>query len=500
MSEKDYIVEMHGITKTFGGVHALSDVDIAVERGTIHAIVGENGAGKSTLMKILTGIISRDSGEIVMNGKPLEVSGLRQAEDAGIAIVPQELSFVSYFDVAQNIFFGEEPASKSKIFIDWAKLYDNCEKKLKELKIDLPIKTLAKDLNVSDQQMMVIARILAKNCDLIIMDEPTARLGHGEVAKLLDYLKYLKSTGKSIIYISHRLEEIFEVCDYVTVMRDGRTVHNGPTSELDNDKLINLMVNREMKVSMKLERDVEIGDDMLAVRHLNKEGVLHDVSFTVRKGEILGMFGLVGAGRTEAVRAVLGVDKYDSAEIELEGKPVRFKSMRDALKHGVALVPEERRKQGILPNTEIYKNVSIGNLDALSKGSFIDKAKERAYADEVTKMLSVACASINQTVGSLSGGNQQKVVISKYIDRDIKVLIFDEPTRGIDVGAKDQIYEIINNLCKRGMSVIVISSEIPELQLMCDRICVMSEGRITSVVERSEFANSDNILRNAIGI
>jgi ribose transport system ATP-binding protein len=255
-----------------------------------------------------------------------------------------------------------------------------------------------------------------------------------------------------------------------------------------------------MKVSMKLERDVEIGDDMLAVRHLNKEGVLHDVSFTVRKGEILGMFGLVGAGRTEAVRAVLGVDKYDSAEIELEGKPVRFKSMRDALKHGVALVPEERRKQGILPNTEIYKNVSIGNLDALSKGSFIDKAKERAYADEVTKMLSVACASINQTVGSLSGGNQQKVVISKYIDRDIKVLIFDEPTRGIDVGAKDQIYEIINNLCKRGMSVIVISSEIPELQLMCDRICVMSEGRITSVVERSEFANSDNILRNAIGI
>lgn len=500
MSQKDYIVEMHGVTKSFGGVHALRDIDIQIERGTCHALVGENGAGKSTLMKVLTGIISHDDGKVLLNGNEIHVTDLRHAEKMGIAIVPQELSFVSYFSVAENIFYGDEPSRKAKLFVDWKKLYDDCEAKLAELKIDLPAKTLARDLNVSDQQMMVIARVLSKNADIIIMDEPTARLGHSEVDKLLEYIKYLKSCGKTIIYISHRLEEIFQVCDNVTVMRDGQTVYTGVTSELDNDKLISLMVNRKIKVNLNLVRDTHIGEDMLSIEHLNKKGVLHDVSFSVRKGEILGMFGLVGSGRTETVRAVLGVDKYDSGEIKLEGKPVVFKNMGQALAAGIALVPEERRKQGILPNTEIYKNISIGYLQAMTKFGFIAKKKEKEYAGKVTKMLNVACASMDQPVGSLSGGNQQKIVISKYIDRNIKVLILDEPTRGIDVGAKDQIYEIINDLCKSGMSVIVISSEIPELQLVCDRICVMSEGKVTSMIERSEFTDSDNILRNAIGI
>lgn len=496
----DYIIEMHGIKKSFGGVQALQNIDLQIERGTCHALLGENGAGKSTLMKILTGIITKDAGEILMDGKEFHVTGLRHAEKMGIAIVPQELSFVSYFSVAENIFYGEEPSRKLPLLVDWKKLYKDCEEKLKELKIDLPVRTLASDLNVSDQQMMVIARVLSKNANVIIMDEPTARLGHGEVAKLLDYIKYLKSCGKTIIYISHRLEEIFQVCDNVTVMRDGQTVHSGPTSELDGDKLINLMVNRKIKVDLTQVRDSVIGEEMLSVEHLNRAGVLKDVSFKVHKGEILGMFGLVGAGRTEAVRAVLGVDKYDSAEIKLEGKPVKFKSIGQALDAGVALVPEERRKQGILPNTSICENVTIGYISAFSKGGRINQKKEKEYAERVTKMLNVACASIQQTVGSLSGGNQQKVVIAKYLDRNIKVLILDEPTRGIDVGAKDQIYEIIQNLAKEGMAVIVISSEIPELQLMCDRICVMSEGQVTTVIEREQFADSDNILRNAIGI
>ena len=497
---KDYILEMHGIKKSFGGVKALRNIDLQVERGTCHALVGENGAGKSTLMKVLTGIVSKDEGSILFNGEEVQIQNLHHAEKLGIAIVPQELSFISYFSVAENIFYGEEPSRKLPLLVDWKKLYSECDKKLEELHISLPSRTLAGKLNVSEQQMMVIARVLAKQANLIIMDEPTARLGHGEVAKLLDYIQYLKDQGKTIIYISHRLEEIFQICDAITVLRDGETIQTAPASEMDNDKLINLMVNREMKVSPKSKQPKEIGESMLAVRSLTKKGVLEDVSFEVRKGEILGLFGLVGAGRSEAIRAVLGVDKYDSAEIYLQGKRVAFKNIGQALEAGVALVPEERRKQGILPNTSILANISLCNLPALSHMGIIDKKKEQAYAEHCSSMLNVACSSVQQHVGNLSGGNQQKVVIAKYIDRNIKVLILDEPTRGIDVGAKDQIYEIIEGLAQKGMAVIVISSEIPELQLMCDRICVMSQGKVTTVIDHDAFADSDNILRNAIGI
>ena len=500
MSEKKYIIEMHGIKKSFGGVQALRNIDLQIERGTCHARVGENGAGKSTLMKILTGIVGKDTGKILLNGQEVHITSLRHAEKLGIAIVPQELSFVSYFSTAENIFYGEEPKRPIPLFVDWKKLYNDCEKKLEELKISLPIRTPAGKLNVSDQQMMVIARVLAKNADAIIMDEPTARLGHAEVAKLLDYIRYLKSCGKTVIYISHRLEEIFQVCDNITVLRDGETVQSAPVAEFDHDKLINIMVDRKIKIETGRKRKGQIGETVLSVQHLNKGDELKDVAFEVHKGEILGFFGLVGAGRTEAIRAVLGVDRYDKAEITLEGRPVVFKNMGQALEAGVALVPEERRKQGILPNTPIFKNISIANLNSLSRFGMINKRKEADYAERVSQMLHVACSSLQQPVGSLSGGNQQKVVISKYIDRNIKVLILDEPTRGIDVGAKDQIYEIIEGLAERGMAVIVISSEIPELQLICDRICVMSQGKVSAMIGRSEFADSDNILRNAIGV
>lgn len=499
MSESKYAVEMQGIKKSFGGIYALKGIDFKVERGTCHALVGENGAGKSTLMKIMTGIISRDTGEIFINGEKTEINNIHHAEELGIAIVPQELSFVSYFTVAENIFMGEEPTKKGVKLVDWKGLFTACDKKLDELKIDLPSKTKASSLNVSDQQMMVIARVLAKNAEIIIMDEPTARLGHGEVAKLMEYIKYLKQQGKTIIYISHRLEEIFEICDNVTVLRDGQTIDTLPVSQVDNDKLINMMVNRSVNVVAQ-KREHVIGDVVFSVEHLTRAGVLHDVSFNVRKGEILGLFGLVGAGRTEAVRAALGVDKYDHAEITLDGKPIRFKHIGQALKAGIALVPEERRKQGILPNTPITRNVTIGNLSQFTKFGMLNEKAEKKYAKTATDKLSVACTSVQQTVGSLSGGNQQKVVISKYIDRDIKVFILDEPTRGIDVGAKDQIYTIIENLAKQGMAVIVISSEIPELQLMCDRVCIMSEGKVISEMTREEFIDSDNVLKNAIGI
>jgi len=498
--ETDYIIEMQGITKAFGGVNALRDINLSIKRGTCHAIVGENGAGKSTLMKILTGVVKKDAGTILYNSRDVNINSILQAEEMGIAIIPQELSFISYFTVAENIFYGEEPTRRIKTFVDWKKLFKKCEEQLSELKINLPVKAKASELNVSDQQMMVIARVLSKKADIIIMDEPTARLGHEEVQELLHYIKYLQSIGKTIIYISHRLEEIFAVCDTVTIMRDGQVIDTLPIGELDNDKLINMMVNRDTKIDIEAERDNSIGDVVLSIEHLNKKGVLKDVSFNVRKGEILGMFGLVGAGRTEAIRAALGIDKCDSAEIVLEGKRVKFKSIGQAFDAGIALVPEERRKQGILPNTPIYKNISLGCLKNFEKFGLINKKKEYEYAKESADMLNVACSSIKQAVGSLSGGNQQKVVISKYINRNVKVFILDEPTRGIDVGAKEQIYHVIEGLAKKGMAVIVISSEIPELQRICDRICVMSEGRVTSEIRRKEFVDSDKILRNAIGI
>ena len=300
------------------------------------------------------------------------------------------------------------------------------------------------------------------------------------------------------LMVSSILQLLFNAADVVVV---GQFVGKEALAAVgSNTSLINLMVNRQIKVNTTRTRKSSIGETVLSVKGLSKKGVLRDVSFEVHKGEILGMFGLVGAGRTEAVRAMLGVDRYDTAEIRLDSKPVVFKNIGQALAAGVALVPEERRKQGILPNTPIYKNVSICNLKALSRLGLIDKKKELEYAKHCTEILGVACSSVFQNVGNLSGGNQQKVVISKYIDRNIRVLILDEPTRGIDVGAKDQIYEIIEGLAQQGMAVIVISSEIPELQLMCDRICVMSQGKVTTVIDRSEFADSDNILRNAIGI
>lgn len=500
MSDYKYAIEIEGVSKSFGGIYALKNVDLKVERGTCHAIVGENGAGKSTLMKVISGIIKRDAGTIKISGSAEEVTGLRHAEELGIAFVPQELSYVSQFTVAENIFLGEEPVCAKGAFVDWKHLFTSAERLLEELHINIPARKAARELSVSDQQMMVIARILSKNAEIIIMDEPTARLGHGEIDSLMEYIKLLKSQGKTIIYISHRLEEIFKICDNVTVLRDGSTIDTVQVSSVDNDKLIHMMVNRSVNVTAQEKHNTHIGQVVFSVENLCKKGHLDDVSFNVRKGEVLGLFGLVGAGRSEAVRAVLGVDKYDQAEIKLDGKSVKIKNIGQALKMGIALVPEERRQQGILPTLSIRENITVGNLGEFVKGLLIDKKKEAGYAKTAAEELGVACRSITQHVGDLSGGNQQKVVIAKYIDRNIKVFILDEPTRGIDVGAKDQIYKIIDSLAQKGLAVIVISSEIPELQLMCDRVCVMAGGRVSAELSREEFLASGTILKHAIGV
>ena len=497
---RETILQALDIDKSFGGVPVLKHVNLDIRKGEVHALMGENGAGKSTLIKIITGAYSKDSGQLKWKGNNVEINSRSDCQALGISCVYQELSVIPALTVAQNVLLGKEPRIGKTHLIDHKKMNAMVQELIDRYEFPLNPMDFVNDLGIGQRQLVEILKGLSSDADLLIMDEPTASLSGREAEILFSIIEALRDKGVSIIYISHRLDEVMRLCDDITILRDGETIQTAPTSQMDSDKLINLMVNRQIKVNTTRTRKSSIGETVLSVKGLSKKGVLRDVSFEVHKGEILGMFGLVGAGRTEAVRAMLGVDRYDTAEIRLDSKPVVFKNIGQALAAGVALVPEERRKQGILPNTPIYKNVSICNLKALSRLGLIDKKKELEYAKHCTEILGVACSSVFQNVGNLSGGNQQKVVISKYIDRNIRVLILDEPTRGIDVGAKDQIYEIIEGLAQQGMAVIVISSEIPELQLMCDRICVMSQGKVTTVIDRSEFADSDNILRNAIGI
>lgn len=500
MANKKFAIEMKNINKSFGGIYALKDVTFKVQTGTCHGLVGENGAGKSTLMNVLYGVLSKDSGEIFINDEIVEIKSINDSRNLGLALVPQELSFIPYLTVAENIYLGNETLKKGSIFLDKSQLNKNAVKLLKDLKIDLPIKKLASELSVSEQQMMVIARILSKNPEIIIMDEPTARIGENETKKLLDYINILKEANKTIVYISHRLEEIFQICDNITVLRDGQTINTLPTDEVNEEELIHMMCNREIIVELPLDTKHEIGETILSVKDLRKADELKNINFNVRKGEVLGFFGLVGAGRTETIRAILGIDSRDGGEVWLEGKQINLHGMSDALKNGIALVPEERRKQGVILSLPIYENISLGNLEQYAKCGIISKSKEKVAAKSASKDLQVNCTSVEQLVGNLSGGNQQKVVIAKYLNRDIKIIIFDEPTRGIDVGAKKQIYQIIDRLAAQGIAVIVISSEILEIQLICDRLLVMKDGEIVSELARQEFITSTNILKEAVGI
>lgn len=495
--KKDYAIEMIGVSKKFGSAYALKNITFQIEKGTCHALVGENGAGKSTMMKILAGTLKRNSGKIFVDGEKQEIKSRSYSQKLGIAFVPQELNFISCFSVAENIYLGEEQLGKMQL-IDFKKLYRDAEELLERLKINLPVRKPAGELNVSQQQMMIIARILANDGNIIIMDEPTARLGHGEIRHLLEYIKYLKSIGKTIIFISHHLDEVFEVCDKVTVLRDGETIATKDLSEVTNAELIHMMVNRNVDETLLPETGHKIGDIVLEVKNLNKKNLLHDINFCVHKGEILGFFGLVGSGRSEAMRAVLGIDRCDTIQTYLNGEPVKFKNNRQAMKKGVVLVPEERRKQGLVLSLEIGENITLGQTGRFETIGFINNKKEQKAVKAAIETMGVVCSSAKQRVGELSGGNQQKVVIAKYIDSGVNVFILDEPTRGVDIGAKRQIYNIMESLAEKGMAVIVISSEIPELQLISDRVCIMQEGRIVKELSRKELLDSNQVLQAAM--
>ena len=494
-----YTIEMSHIDKQFGGVYALKDVSLSLKKGTVLALLGENGAGKSTLMKILTGVITKDGGTVKMNGAEINPRNYAEAQNMGIAYVPQELALVDYFTVAENIYLGREPYIKGTKIVDFRKMYADAANLLDELRIKLDPKAKVKDLSVSGQQMLVIARILSQDAEVIIMDEPTARLGYHEIEELLDYIQYLKEKGKSIIYISHRLEEIFKIADEVTVLRDGCLIGTRPVSEMDEKSLIHMMVNRDVEFTDEFVQGRQRGEEVLRVENLSRSELVKDVSFNLYKGEVLGFFGLVGAGRTETIRSMLGVDKKVSGDIYLNGEKVEFKNIRDSIAAGIMLVPEERRQQGLVLSLPIRENVTLGNLKKFSKFGLLQKKKEKSVVTECVDKMTLSRRSIEQQAGELSGGNQQKVVLSKLIAHDdIQIYIFDEPTRGIDVGAKSDIYRLISDFVKAGIPSIVISSEIPEIQALCDRVVVMSEGKVTAILNREQLKDSNEILKYAI--
>ncbi|MCW3055160.1 MAG: ABC-type sugar transport system, ATPase component [Chthonomonadales bacterium] len=496
-SAKAPALEMRNISKQYPGVRALDDVSLSVEVGEIHALLGENGAGKSTMMKILAGAQSKDGGEILLNGVPVHIDSPQKAMSLGISIIYQEFNLVPYLSAGENIYLGREPRAAIPGFVDFKKLYADAQVVLDKLGVKIDARAPVNTLSVAGQQMVEIAKATSKKSKIIVMDEPSATLTDHELRALFRLMLQLKSEGVSIVYISHRLEEIVEVCDRATIMRDGHHVATRDVKDLSREEIIKLMVGRELKDAIP-KVAAEQGEVALEVKHLTRKGVLHDISFTVRKGEVLGIAGLVGAGRTETARVIFGADPMDSGSIEVFGQPVRIKSPQDAIKHGIGLVTEDRKQQGLVLGMVVRENTTLANLDFLSSLGFIKRAEERNVAEKYKTDLAIKTPTIEQTVHNLSGGNQQKVVLAKWLFTGSKILIFDEPTRGIDVGAKAEIYKLMNELAKNGVAIIMISSELPEVLGMSDRIIVMHEGRLTGELSRAD-ATQEKIMHLATG-
>ena len=495
--KQDVILEVKGISKHFPGVQALSEVDLDIRKGEVHAVVGENGAGKSTLMKVLTGVYKRDAGEYFFEGKPVQLQNIHQSIAMGVSCIYQELTIVPMIDVARNIFLGNLP-KKNRGSIDYAKLYKDAQEVLKMLELDISPRTLAKDLSVAQHQMLEIGRAVSRNAKVIIMDEPTSSLTNKETRTLFKVIQSLKERGIAIFYISHKLEEILEISDRISVFRDGKKI-----TTFDNDA----SVTQKMIVAHMIGRNIEnyfnkqtcpIGDVVLETRNLTRHGVFKDISFKVRAGEVLGMFGLVGAGRSETITAMFGIDKLDSGEIYIDGKRQKIHSPFAAIKAGMGLIPEDRRQQGLILKLSVKTNEMIIKMNQINRFGFIDRKKEKSLAQNYKERLNIKTPTLDKLVGELSGGNQQKVVIAKWLMMSPRILILDEPTRGIDVGAKSEIYRLINELAAQGIAIIVISSELQEILGICDRVITMHEGEFSGEFSTAE-TNSAEVLHAALG-
>ncbi|WP_432764893.1 sugar ABC transporter ATP-binding protein [Hungatella effluvii] len=488
------LLDMKQIIKSFNGVEVLHGIDFSLRAGTVHALMGENGAGKSTLMKVLAGVHKCDDGEIWLKGKKTEIQSPRHAQELGIAMIHQELSPVPEMTVAENIFLGREP--RKGLFVDYKKMYADTEKLLGEMKVRVSPRAKIGRLKVADQQLIEISKAISLNADIIVMDEPTSAITDQEVEILFKTIADLKKKGTGIIYISHKMDEIFRIADDITVLRDGTYVNSWEAKDIDNNTLIKNMVGRELnEIFPKIK--VPAKDVVMEVRHFTKENQFEDISFLVREGEILGIAGLIGAGRTELMNAIFGLEKPDSGEVFFEGKKVEIRRPSDAIRHGIAYVTEDRKNEGLVLEMGVGQNITIASMKTLSSGMFIKRQEEKKTIDDQIRALRIKVHSPRQLVGKLSGGNQQKVVLAKWMMKNPKLLILDEPTRGIDIGAKSEIYKLMGEFVEKGNSIIMISSEMPEAMGMSDRILVLSNGRLSGELSREEFVQED-IMKMAV--
>ena len=498
-----YVLEAKGIMKTFPGVKALQDVDFALEPQEIHGLMGENGAGKSTLVKVLTGVYQADGGTITIGDKVLQrIETTKQAFDLGISVIHQELNLLPHLDVATNIYIGRLPKTALGL-VDWKKVHADADEVLRQVAADFDSHDIVRDLSVSQQQLVEIAKSVSRKAKILFFDEPTSSLTPAEVQNLFRIMRNLKEQGITMVYISHKLDEIEEIADRITVMRDGRKVMTKNMKDVSMDEIISAMVGG-MITNRYPKNYVEIGGPIFEVKDLNRKGVLHDINFTLRSGEILGITGLMGAGRTELARAIFGADPIDSGEIFVEGKKVKIRNVSDAINAGIGLLTEDRKTQGLLLNLSVNDNTAIAALNSkkaskkLTVRGMLHKKKIRENTELYCKKLQVKTPSIQQKVVNLSGGNQQKVIIGKWLSTDSKILIFDEPTRGIDVGTKAEIYKIMEELAASGVGIIMISTELPETLGISDRVLVMRKGRIVAELDPKKTSEEEIVSYSAM--
>jgi rhamnose transport system ATP-binding protein len=496
MQRAEPIIELSGIAKHFGSVQALQGIDFRLFPGEVHALAGENGAGKSTLVKILAGIYRPDAGMVKVGGEVVELRSPTQAQALGIAVVHQEPMLFPDLDVAENVFMGRHPRDRFGR-VDWRHMYREVDQLLASLDVPLSSHAPVQGLSVAEQQLVEIAKALSLDARVLVLDEPTAALSAHEVDELFAIVRQLRERGVAILFVSHRLEEIFEIADRLTIFRDGTHIITAPVGEMTTEAIIRHMVGRELS-NLFPKSEARIGDVVLEVRHLSRPGSFIDVSFQLRQGEILGFAGLVGAGRTEVARVLFGLDRAESGEIWLKGKQVRIRSPRDAMRSGLAYVPEDRHQHGLVMDFSIAANVTLPILKQVSRLGLIDPRLERRVASDYSLQLRVRSSGIEQLVNALSGGNQQKVVLSKWLATNPSVLILDEPTRGIDVGAKAEVHRIVSDLAVEGLAIILISSELPEVLAMADRVIVLHEGRVSGIFARSE-ATQERVMFAATG-
>ena len=495
----DYILELHNISKSFPGVKALDGINLKIKNGEVHALVGENGAGKTTLIRVVSGIYKPDTGNVIYNGKELINPGPHECIEKGISSVHQDFRMVETLTVAENIFLGKPLMKKSLIGknLDWAKMREEARKAVNSMGVDINPNATIGELSVAKKQVVEICKALQRNLTLLILDEPSAALTETEVGIMFGLIKKMQEKGITVIYISHRIEEIFKIADRVTVLRDGKTIITDDVNNLDRASLIKHMTGRQI-VDIYPPKSKTTGDIILEVKNLNsKAHKLSNINFSTRKGEVLGITGLVGAGRTELMRAVFGADNYDSGEIFIKGNKLEAGSIVKMIKLKMGLVPEERKVEGIIPDFTVSNNITLVGINKIIKNTFLNKKLEDKAANEYINLLRIMTPGPNTIITSLSGGNQQKCIISKWLYIDSDILIFDEPTRGIDVGAKQEIYKIIASLAEQGKAIIIVSSELPEVLGICNRILVMCEGRITAELD-GDKADQETILNYAI--